>query len=168
MSAVAVAGAATERRMPAPAARLSWLRERGMGATILISAISTAFGVLLISATGYIAAQLQAIPFYGSSDTLHAILAILGMLLLAVAVYVAGIVTANTFATIVAGRTRQIALMRLIGASARSCAKVFSRSAAVDDQKARFEMACGWNSRGTAVIVMVRLLRWCSASQALA
>jgi len=34
--------------------------------------------------------------------------------------YVAAIVTANTFSTIIAGRTRQIALMRLIGASARS------------------------------------------------
>ena len=42
------------------------------------------------------------------------------MLLVGVAVYVASIVTANTFATVVAGRTRRIALLRLIGASARS------------------------------------------------
>ena len=34
----------------------AWLRERGMGATILVAAISTAFGVLLLSATGYIGA----------------------------------------------------------------------------------------------------------------
>src|SRR5690606_14141563 len=47
-------------------------------------------------------------------------LAILTVLLVGVAVYVAAIVTANTFSTIVAGRTRRIALMRLIGASARA------------------------------------------------
>ncbi|MCU4671065.1 ABC transporter permease [Microbacterium fluvii] len=91
-----------------------------MGASILVSAISTAFGVVLITMTGYIGAMLQAVPDYGTSDTLAAIVMILGMLLLGVAVYVGAIVTANTFATIVAGRTRRIALLRLIGASARA------------------------------------------------
>ena len=100
--------------------RFAWLRERGMGATILVSAISVAFGVFLISATRYLALVMSSTPTYGTSDTLAMIVAILGMLLLAVAVYVAAIVTSNTFATIVAGRTRRIALMRLIGASARS------------------------------------------------
>ncbi len=116
MTALAVAPVAAERTP----ARLEWLRERGMGATVLVSAISTAFGVVLISATGYIGAALLATPFYGDSDTLALIVGMLGILLLAVAVYVAAIVTANTFATIVAGRTRRIALLRLIGASARS------------------------------------------------
>lgn len=46
--------------------------------------------------------------------------ALLSVLLTVVAMYVAAIVTANTFSTIIAGRTRQIALMRLIGATARS------------------------------------------------
>ncbi|MFI8634115.1 FtsX-like permease family protein [Microbacterium sp. NPDC077663] len=112
---------------PAPAvpdtarsSRLAWLRERGMGATILISAISTAFGVVLLSATGYISAVLSANPMYGSSDTMTAVLVLLSGILLAVAVYVAAIVTANTFSTIIAGRTRRIALLRLIGATARS------------------------------------------------
>lgn len=117
---------AVAERMPRTASaartagRWSWLRERGMGATILVAAISTAFGVALISATGYIGMAMLATPTYGSSDTLAFVVGILGMLLLAVAIYVAAIVTANTFATIVAGRTRRIALMRLIGASARS------------------------------------------------
>lgn len=117
---------AVAERMPVTAVssraggRWTWLRERGMGATVLVAAISTAFGVALISATGYIGATMLATPTYGTSETLAAIVGVLGMLLLAVAVYVAAIVTANTFATIVAGRTRRIALMRLIGASARS------------------------------------------------
>jgi len=79
-------------------APLAWLRERGMGASILVSAISTAFGVILISATGYIAALLRADPYIGDSGTLAFVLSFLTVLLVGVAVYVAAIVTANTFA----------------------------------------------------------------------
>lgn len=124
MSAVA------ETRMPRPAAAAApargeaapfgWLRERGMGASVLVAAISSAFGAILLSATGFIAAVLRADPFIGESGMLAAVLAIMSFLLIGVAVYVAAIVTANTFATVIAGRTRRIALLRLIGASARS------------------------------------------------
>jgi putative ABC transport system permease protein len=91
-----------------------------MGASVLVAAISSAFGVVLLSATGFIAAMLRADPYVGESEMLTAVLGILTLLLVGVAVYVASIVTANTFATVVAGRTRRIALLRLIGASARS------------------------------------------------
>lgn len=109
-------------RMPRTAAsgRFAWLRERGMGASVLVSAISGGFGVLLIALTGLMGAWLLADPYLAGGETMIAVVAILSVLLVAVAMYVAAIVTANTFATIVAGRTRQIALMRLIGASARS------------------------------------------------
>lgn len=119
----------TDERMPSAAASgtpssrsapLSWLRERGMGASILVAGISSAFGAVLLSATGYIAAVMRADPYIGDSGTLAVVLAIMSVILVGVAVYVASIVTANTFATVVAGRTRRIALMRLIGASARS------------------------------------------------
>ena len=99
---------------------LVWLRERGMGASILVAALSSAFGVVLIAATGYLGAILLADRFIGGSETLAVVVSIMTALLLGVAIYVAAIVTANTFATIVAGRVRNIALMRLIGASARS------------------------------------------------
>ncbi|GAA3025674.1 ABC transporter permease [Microbacterium dextranolyticum] len=102
------------------AASWAWLRERGMGATVLVSGISTAFGVLLLSATGYIAAWIGSDATLGDSGTAATVIGILSVLFLGVAVYVAAIVTANTFATIIAGRTRRIALLRLIGASARS------------------------------------------------
>ncbi|WP_374760900.1 ABC transporter permease [Microbacterium jiangjiandongii] len=100
--------------------RLAWLRERGMGATVLVAAISAAFGVALLTATGYLAAVLRSDPYFGDSETLAIVIGILSVLLTGVAVYVGAMVTANTFATIVAGRTRSIALMRLIGASARA------------------------------------------------
>ncbi len=120
----------TRERTPRPVAsgpratgtssRIAWLRERGMGASVLVAGISSAFGVVLLSATGYIAEVLRADPYIGDSGTLAVVLAILTVLLVGVAVYVASIVTANTFATVIAGRTRRIALLRLIGASARS------------------------------------------------
>ena len=116
MSAVTVA--ATRPR--AGLAGLAWLRERGMGATVLVAAISSAFGVLLLTATGYIAAWAREDPYLGDSATVEAVLGILSVLLVGVAVYVAAVVTANTFATIIAGRTRHIAMLRLIGASARA------------------------------------------------
>lgn len=113
----AVATAALDRpRSP----RLGWLRERGMGASILVSALAAAFGVVLVEVTVYIGALLKADPFIGDSETLAIVVAILSVLLTGVAMYVAAIVTANTFSTIIAGRTRRIALLRLIGASARS------------------------------------------------
>jgi putative ABC transport system permease protein len=116
----AVAAPVRAERMPRPAGtRMSWLRERGMGASILVATISSAFGAVLLSATGYIAAILRADPYIGQSEVLAVVLMILTVILTGVAVYVAAIVTANTFSTVVAGRTRRIALMRLIGASAR-------------------------------------------------
>ena len=91
-----------------------------MAASVLVAALSSAFGAVLISATGFVAAILRADPYVGASGTLAFVLGFLGMILVGVAVYVAGIVTANTFSTVIAARTRHIALMRLIGASARS------------------------------------------------
>ncbi|MBS0023186.1 ABC transporter permease [Microbacterium paraoxydans] len=114
----AVATVVPETRATGP--RLGWLRDRGMGASILVAALSAAFGVFLVEITAYIGAVLQADPFIGDSGTLAVVVAILSVLLTAVAMYVAAIVTANTFSTIIAGRTRQIALLRLIGATARS------------------------------------------------
>jgi len=119
VSAAAATMSPLEPTRPRPA-RLGWLRERGMGASILVSALAAAFGVILVEVTAYLAAVLQSDPFIGDSEVLAIVVAILSVLLVAVAMYVAAIVTANTFSTIIAGRTRRIALLRLIGASARS------------------------------------------------
>ena len=105
---------------PARPRRLAWLRERGMGATVLVAAISSAFGVVLIATTGYITSIVRADAQLGESGSIAFVLGIVTVVFVGLAVYLASIVTANTFATVIAGRTRQIALMRLIGASARS------------------------------------------------
>ncbi|OAN35227.1 ABC transporter permease [Microbacterium sp. H83] len=111
---------ATVPQTAATGSRLAWLRDRGMGASILVAALSAAFGVVLVETTAYLGAVLQADPFIGDSETLAFVVGILSVLLTAVAMYVAAIVTANTFSTIIAGRTRQIALLRLIGATSRA------------------------------------------------
>ncbi|MTH68255.1 FtsX-like permease family protein [Agromyces bracchium] len=56
----------------------------------------------------------------GSSGTAALMLAIVAWVFIVIAVYVSGVVTANTVATVVAGRTRQIALLRLLGSTARA------------------------------------------------
>ncbi|MGX1932930.1 ABC transporter permease [Microbacterium resistens] len=118
MTAATVSGTLLET--PLPASRLAWLRDRGMGASVLVAALASAFGVFLVEVTVYIGALLKADPFIGDSEMLALVVVILSVLLTGVAMYVAAIVTANTFTTIIAGRTRRIALLRLIGASARA------------------------------------------------
>lgn len=100
-------------------AAASW-RERGTGASVLVAGISSAFGVLILTGVGYLTAIISADPTVGDVRAVQYTLSILGTVILGVSVFVAAVVTANTFATIVAGRTRQIALMRLIGSSART------------------------------------------------
>lgn len=114
------AAARTLLETPLTPSRLAFLRERGMGASVFVAALTSAFGVILVDTTLYLGALLQNDPTIGDSRTLAYVVQILSVLLTAVAMYVAAVVTANTFATIVAGRTRRIALMRLIGASSRS------------------------------------------------
>ncbi|MEP6478754.1 MAG: FtsX-like permease family protein [Rhodoglobus sp.] len=88
--------------------------------SILVATLSAAFGVTLLQSTGMLATALTADEVTGSSATVAYLLSILAIVFIVIATYVGAIVTANTFATIIAGRTRTIALLRLIGASARS------------------------------------------------
>lgn len=111
-------GAPLRTRLDRPA---RWRRlEPGMPPSVLVAGLSSAFGVVLISATGYLEVVMRTDPSIGNSATLALVLGFLGTVLLGLAVYVAAVVTANTFATVVAGRTRRIAQLRLLGASARS------------------------------------------------
>ncbi|REJ04908.1 ABC transporter permease [Microbacterium bovistercoris] len=158
MTAVAELGRESGERS-ARAPRLAWLSERGMGASILVSALAAGFGVVLVEVTAYIGAVLQADPYIGDSETLALVVTILSVLLTAVAMYVAAIVTANTFTTIIAGRTRRIALMRLIGASARSQREEVARQGlGVGVLGALFGLAAGLTLANIGVIVGAQLL----------
>ncbi|RXZ48158.1 FtsX-like permease family protein, partial [Agromyces binzhouensis] len=88
--------------------------------TLLVAALASAFGVALMQVTGYLGSAMRADDVTGSSATAALMLAIVAWVFIVIAVYVSGVVTANTVATVVAGRTRQIALLRLLGSTARA------------------------------------------------
>src|SRR5690349_13146222 len=94
---------------------------REHGPSVLVAALSSAFGVALLQITGVLSFIITSDPVTGSSRTVVPLmLGLVATVFIVIAVYVGAVVTANTFATIVAGRTRTIALFRLIGASAAS------------------------------------------------
>ena len=88
--------------------------------SILVAALSSAFGVALLQVTGNLAIAIAADEVAGQASTLGLFLGIVAIVFIVIATYVGAIVTSNTFAIIVAGRTRRIALMRLLGSTARS------------------------------------------------
>ncbi|TPW76084.1 ABC transporter permease [Schumannella soli] len=94
---------------------------RGHASSITVATLSTAFGVALLQVTGFLGALITKDPAAGrSTETLPLMLSILALVFIAISIYVGAVVTANTFATIVAGRARTIALLRLIGDSAQA------------------------------------------------
>ena len=88
--------------------------------SVLVAALSAAFGVGLLQVTGFMAAAIAGDDVTGSSSTAALLLQIVAIVFIVIAVYVSAIITANTFATIVAGRARSIALLRLLGSTASS------------------------------------------------
>lgn len=88
-------------------------------AGILVAALSAAFGVALVSGVNVLGAFIGSSGM-GEHGSVQLALAIVAGIFFVIAVYVGAIVTTNTFATVIAGRTRTIALLRLIGSSARA------------------------------------------------
>ena len=86
--------------------------------SILVATLSAAFGVALLQLTGVLTVAIAADQLASSSSTVQYVLGFISLVFIAIAVYVGAVVTANTFATIIAGRIRTIALLRLIGSSA--------------------------------------------------
>ncbi|MDJ0394023.1 FtsX-like permease family protein [Rhodococcus sp. G-MC3] len=86
---------------------------RDHATSLLVTALASAFGVSLIQATSMLS------DVVGSQGgTAGTALFSVAAVFIGLSMYVASIVTANTFATVVAGRTATIALLRLIGAGA--------------------------------------------------
>jgi putative ABC transport system permease protein len=95
--------------------------------SITVAALSTAFGVALLQSSAAFALILSANDRTGSSETVAFMLAVVAMVFIVISVYVGAIVTSNTFATIIAGRTRTIALLRLIGSTASAVRRGVAR-----------------------------------------
>jgi putative ABC transport system permease protein len=89
--------------------------------SILVAALSSSFGVTLLLVISVLSQVISADSVVGESQTaVPLMLSIVASVFIVIAVYVSAIVTANTFSTIIAGRTRTIALYRLIGSTARA------------------------------------------------
>ncbi|MDN4596239.1 ABC transporter permease [Leifsonia virtsii] len=88
-------------------------------AGILVAALSSAFGVALVGGVDVLSAYIGASDV-GQRQSAKIALTVVGVIFFIVAVYVGAIVITNTFATVIAGRIRTIALLRLIGSSARA------------------------------------------------
>lgn len=106
---------------------MSRVSTRGLAPSILVATLSSAFGVAVLEMSGLLAQILRADDTTGSSDAVALLLTIVALVFIAIAVYVGAIVTANTFSTIVAGRTRTIALLRLVGSSAATQRRTVAR-----------------------------------------
>ncbi|MDY7527612.1 MULTISPECIES: ABC transporter permease [unclassified Cryobacterium] len=89
----------------------------GRGASLVVAALASAFGVLLLETTSVLATVVSGNDV-SRIAAVRAALSIVAFLFITIAVYVSAIVTTNTVATVIAGRTRTIALMHLIGSSA--------------------------------------------------
>ncbi|WP_307859236.1 ABC transporter permease [Herbiconiux sp. SYSU D00978] len=90
---------------------------RDLASTLLVAVLASAFGVFLLQVSGMITAMIAA-DDVSEFATVQTMLQALSIVFLLLATYVGSIVTANTVATVVAGRVRTIALMRLLGSSA--------------------------------------------------
>ncbi|MBF4514080.1 ABC transporter permease [Plantibacter sp. VKM Ac-2885] len=106
-------------------------RSREHRASLFVATVSSFFGVALLMAVDVESAMVNADGKTGGSSTVTILLALTATIFVALAVYVGSIVTVNTFATIVAGRTRTIALLRLIGSTAQMQRRSVSREGAV-------------------------------------
>jgi putative ABC transport system permease protein len=95
--------------------------------SILVATLSAAFGVSLLQVVAALTLTIQGDSATGASNTVPILLAIVAVVFIAIAVYVGAVVTANTFSTIIAGRTRTIALLRLIGSSASAQRRAVAR-----------------------------------------
>lgn len=104
---------------------VSPLREHA--SSVLVAALSSSFGTALLLLSVNIGILLRQDDVTGSSDTVVILLSIVSVVFIVIAVYVGAVVTANAFATIIAGRTRTIALLRLLGSSARQQRRAVAR-----------------------------------------
>ena len=100
------------------------LREHAGG--VLVAALSSTFGVVLLLVTGDLATYVGHTQA-GSHASVHFVLSFIAWVFLLIALYTAAVVTANTFATVIAGRTKIIALLRLLGASAQGQRRAVAR-----------------------------------------
>ncbi|WP_209323556.1 FtsX-like permease family protein [Brevibacterium renqingii] len=85
--------------------------------SFLVVFIAALFGTAIMQGIAILTAWLSSAKIVAESDTAQKLLTTVGFAFFLIALFVSAIVIANTFSIIIAGRSRQLALLRLIGAS---------------------------------------------------
>lgn len=100
---------------------------QGHRPSLVVTTLGAAFGVAVLVTTRVLTHAVQADPVTGPSATVEVLLTMAGTVFVVVAIFVGSVVTTNTFASVVQARVRTIALMRLLGASAKGQRRAFLR-----------------------------------------
>ena len=87
--------------------------------SFLVVFIAALFGTAIVQAIGILPAWMNSSALVSDSTTAQAAISLAGLTFFFIALFVSSIVISNTFSIIIAGRSRQLALLRLIGASAK-------------------------------------------------
>jgi putative ABC transport system permease protein len=87
--------------------------------SVLVISIASLFGVVIIDGIAILSAWMRQSPVVAESGSALIMIAIVGVVFFAIALFVSALVISNTFSIIVAGRSERIALLRLVGASSR-------------------------------------------------
>ncbi len=92
---------------------------RQFAPSFLVVFIAALFGTAIMQGIGILSAWMRSAAVVSGSDSATLMITIVGMTFFLIALFVSSIVIANTFSIIIAGRSRQLALLRLIGASTK-------------------------------------------------
>src|SRR5690625_1527754 len=85
--------------------------------SFLVVFIAALFGTAIMQGIAILTAWLSSAQIVAESNNAQNLLTVVGFVFFLIALFVSAIVIANTFSIIIAGRSRQLALLRLIGAS---------------------------------------------------
>ncbi|MCW4459644.1 FtsX-like permease family protein [Microbacterium sp. MPKO10] len=103
------------------------LTRRDLRSTGLVAALSSGFGVALLQGAAVLVHVLGEYDV-ATHERMKVALTVVAATFFAIAVFVGAIVTSNTVRTVIAGRTIDIARLRLLGAETRSIRRGFVRS----------------------------------------
>ncbi|AZZ49996.1 ABC transporter permease [Rathayibacter rathayi] len=104
---------------------------REQRSSLLVATVGATFGTCLVTVLAGVDAIMRDAPGTGSSHLVPQLLAVLGPVFFCIAAFIGGVVTTNTVAATVSTRVQSIALLRLLGSTARAQRRVFLREGAL-------------------------------------
>lgn len=97
-------------------------------ATVDVAALSAGLGTLVVTGSAAAERVVELGERTGASATIAVILPVVSWVFVGVALYVSAVVASNTCATVIAGRTRSLALQRVLGATGLQLRNQITRS----------------------------------------